>query len=100
MNIKTEFMDIKAEFMDTCSNDFDAVQEKDGKENPPSTSQENFQVKQEVNDIEDFIDENTDKVCSYFVTDGLTFEKEFVSNIQPFSSCIYSVGQVSLTVHR
>ncbi|KAB7505647.1 hypothetical protein Anas_04126, partial [Armadillidium nasatum] len=34
-------------------------------------------VKQEVDDIQDFIDENTEKVSSYFVTDGLTFEKEF-----------------------
>ncbi|KAB7505649.1 hypothetical protein Anas_04127, partial [Armadillidium nasatum] len=85
-------MDINREVMESSLNVCDEVQEKDTKDNPPSTSQENFQIKQEfeikeevvdIPDSEDFVSECEDvkRVCPYFVTDGLTFEKELVSNI-------------------
>ncbi|KAB7498134.1 hypothetical protein Anas_12408, partial [Armadillidium nasatum] len=92
-------MDIKREVMENSLNVCDEVQEKDTKENPPSTSQENFQVvtfshkiKQEfeikeeevdIPDSEDFVSECEEekRVCPYFVTDGLNLEKEWVSKM-------------------
>ncbi|KAB7504668.1 hypothetical protein Anas_13520 [Armadillidium nasatum] len=62
-------MDINREVMESSLNVCDEVQEKDTKDNPPSTSQENFQIKQEfeikeevvdIPDSEDFVSECED----------------------------------------
>ncbi|RXG62090.1 hypothetical protein Avbf_06682 [Armadillidium vulgare] len=101
-------MDINREVMETSLNVCEEVQEKDTKDNPPSTSQENFQIKQEVVIKEEAIDipENEDyvseceeekkRVCPYFVTDGLTFEKELECLLMSSNSNEQGIGYSQL----